>query len=122
MSLSEERLRILKLIENGLVSAEEGARLIDAIGEAARERPRTASRPQSLRVIITDLVSRRQKLNVMVPVGLVNVGLKLGARFFPRMSQANAEDIMRAIEVGAPGRFFELQDLEEGERIEIFVE
>jgi len=30
--------------------------------------------------------------------------------------------VLRAIARDAPGRIFELQDLEEGERIEIFVE
>jgi hypothetical protein len=118
---SEERLHILKLIESGLISAEEGTRLIDALGEPARERSRTP-RSQSLRVIVTDLTNRRQKLNVTIPISLVGVGLKLGARFFPRMSPGHAEDILRAIDSGTPGRFFEYQDLEEGERIEIFVE
>jgi hypothetical protein len=29
---------------------------------------------------------------------------------------------MRAIEAGTPGRIFEMQDLDENERVEIFVE
>ncbi|KPV52856.1 hypothetical protein SE17_12990 [Kouleothrix aurantiaca] len=120
MPNADERLRILKLIEDGQVNAEEGAQLIDALGES-RERSRpTPSR--TLRVRVTNLATRRQTINVTIPVSLVEVGLKLGARLAPRVANANPNDILRALESGATGRIFELQDLNENERIEIFVE
>jgi hypothetical protein len=123
MSISEERLRILKMIESGQVSAEQGGQLIEALGEnQERERPRGAAQPRILRVRVTDLNSRRQKINVAIPVSLVGIGLKLGARLARRMEAANADQIIRAIEGGSTGRIFEVQDLDEGERVEIFVE
>jgi hypothetical protein len=123
MSISEERLRILKLIESGQVSAEEGGQLIEALAEnQERDRPRGAVQPRVLRVRVTDVSSRRQKINVTIPVSLVGIGLKLGAKLARRMESANTEQIMRAIEGGSLGRIFEMQDLDEGERVEIFVE
>jgi len=123
MSISEERLRILKLIESGQVSAEEGGQLIEALAEnQERDRPRGAVQPRVLRVRVTDVSSRRQKINVTIPVSLVGIGLKLGAKLVRRMESANADQIMRAIEGGSLGRIFEMQDLDEGERVEIFVE
>lgn len=123
MSISEERLRILKLIESGQVSAEEGGQLIEALAEnQERDRPRGAVQPRVLRVRVTDVSSRRQKINVTIPVSLVGIGLKLGAKLARRMESANADQIMRAIEDGSLGRIFEMQDLDEGERVEIFVE
>lgn len=122
MSISEERLRILKLIESGQVSAEEGSQLIEALGEPPRERARASAQPRTLRVRVTNLATRRQTINVTIPVSLVSVGLKLGARLAPRIAGANGEEIMRAIESGSTGRIFEMQDLDEGERVEIFVE
>jgi len=123
MSISEERLRILKMIESGQVSAEQGSQLIEALGETKeRERPRGTPQPRILRVRVTDLNTRRQKINVTIPVSLVGIGLKLGARLARRMESANADEIMRAIEGGSTGRIFEVQDLDEGERVEIFVE
>lgn len=122
MSISDERLRILKMIEGGQVSAEQGSQLIEALGEPPRERLRPGAQPRTLRVRVTELATRRQTINVTIPVTLVAVGLKLGARLAPRMAGANTEEIMRAIESGATGRIFEMQDLDEGERIEIFVE
>lgn len=120
MSSAPERLRILKLIEDGQVSAEEGAQLIDALG-GPRERARPAV-ARTLRVRVTNLASHRQTINVTIPVSLVEVGLKLGARLAPRLAKTNPDELMQAIETGATGRIFELQDLDEGERIEIFVE
>ena len=123
MSITEERLRILKLIESGQVSAEEGGQLIEALAEnQERDRPRGAVQPRVLRVRVTDVSSRRQKINVTIPVSLVGIGLKLGAKLARRMESANADQIMRAIEGGTLGRIFEMQDLDEGERVEIFVE
>ena len=123
MSISEERLRILKLIESGQVSAEEGGQLIEALAEnQERDRPRGAAQPRVLRVRVTDVSSRRQKINVTIPVSLVGIGLKLGAKLARRMESANTDQIMRAIEGGSLGRIFEMQDLDEGERVEIFVE
>jgi hypothetical protein len=122
MSISEERLRILKLIESGQVSAEEGSQLIEALGEPPRERSRSSAQPRTLRVRVTNLATRRQTINVTIPVSLVSVGLKLGARLAPRLASANGEEILRAIESGSTGRIFEMQDLDEGERVEIFVE
>ncbi len=123
MTTADDRLRILRMIEQGQISAEEGARLLEAITDgAARTRARAEARARSLRVVVTDLHSRRQKINVTIPASLVSVGLKLGARLFPRDAGVTNDDVLRAIERDAPGRIFELQDLEEGERIEIFVE
>jgi hypothetical protein len=123
MSVPEERLRILKMIESGQVTAEEGAQLIEALGQPpGRDRPQSNQPPRTLRVRVTDVNTRRQKINVTIPVSLVSVGLKLGARLAPHVAGANAEEIVRSIESGAVGRIFEMQDLDEGERVEIFVE
>lgn len=123
MSLSPERLRILKMIESGHVSAEDGAQLLEALGDATeRGRAHPQARPNVLRVRVLDLNNHRQKVNVTIPVSLVGIGLKLGARLAPFVAGSNADEVMRAIEQGATGRIIEVQDLEEGERVEISIE
>jgi hypothetical protein len=123
MSTPDERMRILRLVQSGQISAEEGSRLLDAVGaDAARERARPAPRPRSLRVQVTDLGTHRNKVNVTIPASLVSMGVKLGARLMPRVADTPVEEILRAIESGRTGRVFEFHDLEENERIEIFVE
>jgi hypothetical protein len=123
MSTPDERMRILKLVESGQISAEAGARLLDAIGaDASRDRLRPAPRPRVLRVLVSDLGTQRHKINVTIPSSLVAVGLKLGARLLPRAADTPAERIMEAVEAGRTGRVFEYHDLEENERIEISIE
>ena len=123
MTISSEHMRILKMIESGRVTAEEGSRLIEALGESSgRERASAGGHARTLRVRVTDLNTRRQKVNVTIPVSLVEIGIKLGARLAPRVTNVTGEDILRAIETGATGRIFEVQDLDEAERVEIFVE
>ncbi|NOK60449.1 MAG: hypothetical protein GFH27_549281n157 [Chloroflexi bacterium AL-W] len=123
MTPSDESLRILEMVESGQISAEEGSRLFEALREnVQRTKMDTPPTPRSIRVRVTDLSTHRYKMNVTIPIGLLNVGIKLGARFVPRGSNVAAEQLLRSIDSGVTGRVFEMQDLEEGERIEIFVE
>lgn len=117
--MNQDRDRILRMIEAGQVSAEEASRLLDAL--AAEQRVADRVRARLLRVRVTDL-NGRPKVNVTIPVGLINVGLRLGARLGPQLSDTALRELLRSIERGATGRLFEWQDLEEGERIEIFVD
>jgi hypothetical protein len=123
MSVPEERMRILKMVESGQVTAEEGSRLLSVIGdETGRERNLPEQRLRALRVVVIDLNTRRAKVNVIIPANLVAVGLKLGARLIPRNSSTAMDEILAAVRNGTPGRIFEFHDFEESERIEIYVE
>jgi len=115
-----ERNRILSMVESGQVSAAEAAQLLDALGGEQRAGDRTRSR--LVRVRVSELASGRQKASVSIPVGLINVGLRLGARLAPQLSGSALEELVRAIQRGATGRLLEWQDLEEGERVELIVE
>ncbi|NJN18119.1 MAG: hypothetical protein HC822_18565 [Oscillochloris sp.] len=121
MISNSERNRILKMLESGQISADEASGLLDAIGT---EPPRTSERARTklVRVRVTNLASGRLTANVTIPVGLINVGLRLGARLAPQLSGSALGDLVRAIQNGATGRLLEWQDLEEGERVELIVE
>jgi len=120
-SSTDERNHILYMVETGKVTAVEAAQLLDTL-ELEPERPRAQSRNRTARVRVTNLASNRQKVNVTIPVSLIQVGLRLGTRLAPQLSGSALEDLLRAIEGGATGRLLDLQDLEEGERVEIFAE
>lgn len=126
MASSEERLRILRMIEQGQISAEDGARLLEALsmGEARRRESAElgAGPPRWFRVRVTDLRTGKNKVNVNIPVGLVTVGIKMGARFAPEIEGQGLESIMEAIRSGQQGKIMDIMDEEDGERVEIFVE
>lgn len=126
MATTEERIQILKMIEEGKITAVEGAELLRALGRDKQtptsEPLKGASSPRWFRVRITDTRSGRNKVNVNLPMGLVNVGIKMGARFAPEMEGVEYDHIMQAIRSGQQGKILDVTDDEDGERVEIFVE
>ncbi len=127
MANTEERMQILKMIEEGKITATEGAELLRALdqdSQSPKNKPlKGASSPRWFRVRVTDMNSGKNKVNVNIPMGLVNVGIKMGARFAPEeMDGAEIEQIMEAIKSGQQGKVMDVTDDESGERVEIFVE
>ncbi len=124
MTTAEERLRILQMIQEGKISAEEGAKLLQALGGTSKQsRPPTpANDPRLLHVRITDLNTGRTKANINIPMSLVNVGIKFGARFAPSSTEIDYDEILEAIRGGASGMIVDVEDVESGEHIEVWVE
>ncbi|GAC1407690.1 MAG: hypothetical protein NVSMB49_27790 [Ktedonobacteraceae bacterium] len=120
-TLKEERNRILHMVESGQVTATEAAQILDTLEpDTISERGRN----RLLRIRITTLNARAQKVYVTatIPVRLVRVGMRLGMRFIPHINSSALEDLLASIEGGATGRLLDLQDMEQGERLEIFAE
>jgi len=126
MSTSEERLQILKMIEDEKISAAEAAELLRALDREDDQRTdvpmKGASTPRWFRVRVTDIGSGRSKVSVNIPMGLVNAGIKMGARFAPELEGVDFDEISEMINSGAHGKIVDVVDNEEGERVEIFVE
>ena len=122
MAIAEERLQVLKMIQSGQITAEEGIRLLEALEDRPPEaRPSGRVKgPSQLRVRVTDLQSGRQKIDMAMPWRLVNVGLNMGARF--ARDEIQVEELVEAVQAGAAGKIVDVVDTEDGERIEIFVE
>jgi hypothetical protein len=126
MASAEERMQILRMIEEGKITAGEGAELLRALEKSGRSQPneplKGSSAPRWFRVRVTDTKSGRNKVNVNIPMGLVNVGIKMGAKFAPELDSAQYEEIMEAIRSGQQGKIMDIVDEEDGEHVEIFVE
>jgi hypothetical protein len=126
MATTEERMQILKMIEEGKISAKEGAELIRALDKGntgrAGEPMKGASAPRWFRVRVTDTTSGRTKANINIPMGLVNVGIKMGARFTPDVEGFDFNQLLQAIQSGQQGKVVDVVNGEGNERIEIFVE
>jgi hypothetical protein len=123
MATSDERLKILKMVEEGKISPEEAARLLSVLSKA--ERRRAAASPGEgrwLRVRVTDVDSGKTAVNVNLPISLVNVGLRMGARFVPEMEGVNMAELDDAIRRGLTGKIIDIVDEQERQRVEVYVE
>jgi hypothetical protein len=127
MASTEERMQILSMVAEGTINAEEGAKLLAALepAKAKKEMHMVAggpSEPRWFRVRVTDLETGRNKVNVNLPMSLVDVGTRMGARFAPELEDMDFNDIIEQIKSGAQGKIVEVEDMEGGERVEIYVE
>ena len=125
MATAEERMEILKMVQSGQISAEEGATLLNALKEEAEPRPGSepvarTQQPRRLRIRVSDLETGRNKVNIDLPWNLINVGMHMGARFTPE--GIDLEEVMQALQAGTEGKIVDVEDAEDNERVEIFVE
>jgi hypothetical protein len=118
----EERNRILSMVEAGQVSAEDAAQLFDALLEEPAPAPPAQNR--ILRIWVTDMATRSRRVNLTatLPVNVLRIGLHALERLVPPLRDGRAEQIVRSLESGVTGRVMDLQDLEDGTRVEIFIE
>ncbi len=129
MATAEERMQILKMVENKQITAEDAAKLLatlesqDRKSDTAVPPPSPATQGRWFRVRVTDLKTGKRKVNVNIPLGLVDVGLKMGAKFAPAgLEGLDMNQIMAAVKSGGEGKIVDVENEDESEHIEIFVE
>lgn len=118
-------MQILKMLQDNKISADEAGRLL-----AALEEPQVATvagGAKWIRVRVIDLDTGKAKVNVNLPIALIDVALNIGMKFIPEdeMKQINGVDIHQlfdAIKLGAVGKLVEVEDEDEGIRVEVIVE
>lgn len=125
MASTEERMKILKMIEEGKLSAEEGTKLLSALSVKRHLPPRAPGMPGGakwLRIRVTDTRSGRSKASVQIPLALVDAGLKIGAHFAPEVEGVDMSNVMEALRSGVTGKIIDVTDDEDGEHVEIYIE
>jgi hypothetical protein len=126
MTTYEDRMQILNMVAERIISADEGAKLLAALEPDQRREPNQSitgpSQPRWVRVRVTDLETGRNKVNINLPMGLVEVGARLGARFAPELQGMDIHEVVEQVKSGAQGKIVEVEDVEDGERVEIYVE
>ena len=120
--MSEERTRILQMVSEGKITAEEGVKLLNALRSRSAPRSSREGTPRWIRVRVTDMVTGRTRVNVNLPFSLVTAATKLGARFAPETEDLDWQELITAIREGASGKIVDVEDQEGGEKVEVFVE
>jgi hypothetical protein len=135
--MSEERLRILHLIEEKKVTAEEGLKLLDALGE---ENGSGGIKPKWFKVRVTKAGREKPTVHVNIPFSFLRAAVKLGGKFQMMMPEDAKEKMAeKGFHLDAEGldelertfaslaehgqyKMVDVLDEDEGDHVEVFVE
>jgi hypothetical protein len=137
-----ERLRILQLLEQRVITAAEAAELLAALDDRGRDMRRRergrwmrdergrwvreemgppSDRARWFRVRVTDQRTGRVRSNVSVPIGMVGFGLGFARRFRRIPGVEHVDDLFEAVRSGRRGVIFDVAG-DDSERVEIFID
>ena len=137
--MDNNRSEILSQLANGQITAEQAAEQLR--GPAA---PKTPEPPSSqaplpptppltpeqnaglanrwLRIRVSDIASGRQRVSVNVPLSWVSYGLRIGARYSPEVAGLDPNELLAMLQSGGNGQVVDVEDLDAGEHVQIYVE
>jgi hypothetical protein len=126
MATTEERMKILNMIREGKITAEEGAKLLSTLSASGRpSRPaavKPSGEPRWFRVRVTDIVNGKTKVSVNIPFGLMEWGMQIGAQFAPEVAELDFAQLKEMLMSGVEGKIVDVIDEVDGEHVEIFIE
>ncbi|CCQ98257.1 conserved hypothetical protein [[Clostridium] ultunense Esp] len=124
----DEKLQILKMVEEGKITSEEGVELLDALNETkVNYMENQKAKWLKIRVFEPD---NSTKVNVTIPVSLIDVGMKIAGKVAPNfvpelkesgLDEMDLKEVFEAIKEGASGKLVDVES-ENGEKVEIIVE
>lgn len=122
--ISSEKMKILEMLQEGTIKADEAAKLLDALEESDEQR--TPSEPgKVLKIKVSDKNTGAVKVNMGLPLGF--------ARFLkdliPASERARIESqgvdldaVFTTLDSGAKGKLVDVEDVRDGHLIEIWIE
>jgi hypothetical protein len=139
--MDSNRSEILAQLASGQITADQAAEQLrgTAAGAAADAAPNPPEPPRPaaaqttpeapaaagnrwLRVRVSDMASGRQRVSVNLPLSWLAIGLRIGARFSPEVAELDPDDILAAIQAGNVGQVVDVEDLDDGQRVQVFIE
>jgi hypothetical protein len=132
MATNEEKMKILSMLQDGIINADQAAQLLDALASASED---SKSQPNAnyesqgqkktgkfFRVRVTDTDTGKTRVNVRLPVGLVGAGLKMGMKLSPEIEGIDQDLLKSFLESGDIGKIVDVFDDEDGEHVEVYIE
>jgi hypothetical protein len=131
--MSEERFQILQMVSEGQITAQEGAQLLKAPpfqdketvsveAESEQVSQGKGRRGRWFNVRVSNLETGCAKVNVRLPLPLVKVGLKIGTHFAPELEGIDWDDLISALQEDGWAKLVKVEDIEDGERVEVYVD
>ncbi|MEA3311380.1 MAG: hypothetical protein U9Q76_04085 [candidate division WOR-3 bacterium] len=110
---SEATLRILRMVSESKITAEEAEKLLEAIEGAC---------PQAREITILVFEKEKEKPNVRInlPLSLARFAMNFVPASVLAKQEIPADTILKALDEAQPGKVFEVKD-EEGKKVEIYL-
>lgn len=123
-----EKMQILNMVKEGKITPEEGVKLLEALEEptdSASNILPSGTNAKWIKINVFD-PEDSTKVNVTIPIALVNVGVKLASKLSPEFKEAgfteqDMNEIFEAIKSGATGKIIDVNS-EDGTKVEVIVE
>ena len=110
MTTNDEKMRILNMVQEGKLSAEEASQLLEALDfkpeeitipyrDAANTVNKANGRTRWVRIQVTDLKSGKNQVNMRLPMGIVKIGAKAVMRVNLKDedgSEINLDELLKA--------------------------
>jgi hypothetical protein len=132
MITSEERVKVLKMVQEGKITAEMAADLLKALDSSSKGAQDAPSKTvesgipgmsgKFFRVRVSDIYTGKVRANIRLPLGMVNAGLRMGMKFSPEVEGLNAERLVEALADGKTGKIVDAYDDQDDEHIEVYIE
>ena len=123
--MSDDRLRILEMIQSKTITAAEGAELLKAL-DVSDKKIQVSSKKQAFKMFKIKILSGDgDKVNVQIPVEFAKVALSSGKGFM-KMDKLEEFDldfeaILEMIETGMNGKLVDIESAD-GDTVEITIE
>ncbi|MGB4595691.1 MAG: hypothetical protein WBI14_07265 [Anaerolineaceae bacterium] len=132
MSTTDEKMRILKMLEVGKIDASQAAELLKAVDthESASQTvdqmdtySGAVKKGKWLVVKVTDTQSGKKKVNVRVPMTLVRGASKIAGKTGKfNLNGVEIENLEELLNSGMEGMIADVTDETENEHVEVFIE
>ncbi len=125
---SEERMKVLKMVQDGRITADEASELLKSLeASAGGGRPGAAGgtvqgTPRFFRVVVTDTDTGKVRVNIRMPIGMLNAGIKMGMKFAPEIDGLDPATLASLVSSGEIGQILDVYDDDDGEHVEVFIE
>jgi len=127
--MNEEKMMILKMLQEGKISANEAAILLESLDSGSKKKEDKKQSDESrktegkfFRVSITDTTTGKSRANIRMPLSVMGIGMRFGAHFAPQINGVESEQLMDAIRNGQVGKIIDVFDDDDGEHVEIYIE
>jgi MFS family permease len=118
----DQRLDIMEMLEEGEISAEEAAGLMQSLEDgkwAKLGAPKPAEETRYLRIRVSDLASGIMKTDLRLPLGLVNTVLYVGGRLAADLDDLDSQALRQLITQSTTGESVQTMDMNDSEQIHI---